>query len=108
MVPLFTFGNWGFAFGSAHWQVLHWASAHWGGASWGTTYWHLIPFWPPPCHPNAPAGRLGYPSASPHRHRFVPLPELVDPGTFEGLHDRIMVDRSIPKSKLEQPSAVLV
>ena len=30
--------------------------------------------------------------------------KLLDPGTFEGLHDRIMVNKSTPKSKLEQPS----
>ena len=30
--------------------------------------------------------------------------KLVEPDTFEGLHDRIMVNRSILKSKLEQPS----
>ena len=30
--------------------------------------------------------------------------KLLEPGTFEGLHDWIMVNRSIPKSKLEQPS----
>ena len=29
--------------------------------------------------------------------------KLLDPGTFEGLCDQIMVDRSIPKSKLKQP-----
>ena len=30
--------------------------------------------------------------------------KLLEPDTFEGLRDWIMVNRSIPKSKLEQPS----